>query len=228
MLNRPAVLAFLRKNGATGLVEILVNFAAPYVIYLEAKHGLGVVNALIASSAPPVLWSIVEFVRKRRMDALSIIVLAGIALSLLAFLGGGSVRYLQLRENLVTVLIGLVFLGSAAIGRPLVYQLARASLRRKSQSELASFDALRDNRYFRRTMTIMTLVWGFGLLGAAAISCALLFVVSIGAYLLISPAVSYGAMGCLGLWTFYYGNLQRRKGNARRAALATFGHRGAL
>ena len=33
-------------------------------------------------------------------------VLTGIALSLLAFLGGGSVRLLQLREKLVTVTIG--------------------------------------------------------------------------------------------------------------------------
>jgi hypothetical protein len=66
----------------------------------------------------------------------------------------------------------------------------------------------------------MTLVWGFGMLGAAAVSCALLFVVSIGTYLLVSPAVNYGMMGALGLWTFWYGRLQRRKGEAYRAALA--------
>jgi hypothetical protein len=218
---RTAAVTFLRKNGAMAVIEGLVNFVLPYLVYIETKHALGDVKALIASSAPPLLWSIAEFARKRRMDALSLLVLGGIALSLLAFLGGGSVRFLQLRENLVTVFIGLVFLGSAAIGHPLIYQLARATMLRKSQSELASFDAIRDNKYFRRTMNVMTLVWGFGLLGAAAISCALLFVMSIGAYLLVSPAVNYGAMGALGLWTFQYGRTQRRKGDARRAALAT-------
>ncbi|HEX3985678.1 MAG TPA: hypothetical protein VHX13_03625 [Acidobacteriaceae bacterium] len=59
-----------------------------------------------------------EFVRRRRLDAMSLRVITGIALSLLAFLGGGSVPFLQLRENIVTCLIGLVFLGSAAIIRP--------------------------------------------------------------------------------------------------------------
>jgi hypothetical protein len=220
MLNRATALALLRKNGGTGLVELLVNFIAPYVIYIETKHQLGDVRALIASSAPPILWSLAELVRKRRMDALSMIVLAGIALSLLAFLGGGSVRFLQLRENFVTVFIGLVFLGSAAMGHPLIYQLARATMRRKSQAELDSFDSLHDNKYFRRTMTIMTLVWGFGLLAAAAVSCALLFVTSIGTYLLVSPAVNYGMMGGLGLWTYWYRRLQGRKGDERRAALA--------
>src|ERR1700733_12128843 len=145
-------------------IELLVNIALPYVIYVRAEADMGQVRALLAASLPPILWSGIEFARKRRIDAVSILVLAGIVLSLLAFLGGGSVRFLQLRENLVTGLIGLVFLGSAAIGRPLIYQLARAGKLRESPAEAARFESLRVNPRFRRSMTIMTLVWGFGLL----------------------------------------------------------------
>ena len=58
------------------------------------------------------------------MDALSVLVLAGIALSLLAAIGGGDARWLQLRENLASAMIGLAFLGSAAIGRPLMMLFA--------------------------------------------------------------------------------------------------------
>jgi hypothetical protein len=84
------------------------------------------VRALLASSAPPIAWSLVEFARHRRVDALSVLVAAGIVLSLLAMIGGGGPKFLQLRENLVTGIIGLVFLGSA-----LIYQLARAGMRRE-------------------------------------------------------------------------------------------------
>ena len=77
---------------------------------------LGAAPALIAASAPPILWSIAAFVRQRKVDAISILALCGIALSLMAFAGGGGVKFLQLRENLVTGLIGLIFLGSVAIG----------------------------------------------------------------------------------------------------------------
>src|SRR5438105_13481376 len=120
----------VRKNGGHVLVEVLVNFAVPFVIYSYAEAPLGAVRALLASSLPPILWSLVEFARHRRLDAVSLLVVSGIALSLLAMIGGGGVRFLQLREKLVTGVIGLVFLGSALIGKPLIYELARASKRR--------------------------------------------------------------------------------------------------
>ncbi|MDQ2860716.1 MAG: hypothetical protein M3T55_08325 [Pseudomonadota bacterium] len=211
---------FIRERGAGIAIEGLVNFVLPFAIYDVARHGLGDVRALLASSAPPIAWSLFEFARRRRVDALSLLVLAGIALSLLAFIGGGGARFLQLRENLVTGLIGLVFLGSAAIGKPLIYQLARASMKRKSSSELGEFEALRDNKYFRRSMTVMTLVWGFGLIAETALASALVFAISIRDYLLVSPVLSYGTMGALGLWTVWYVRRQKKRGATRRAAEA--------
>jgi len=208
---------FIRERGVGIALELLVNFILPYLIFTFGKKDLGDVHALMASSAPPIAWSIIEFARKRQVDALSMLVLSGIALSLLAYLGGGSVRFLQLREKLVTVLIGFVFLGSAAIGKPLIYQLARATLQRRSSSELAEFEALRDNVFFRRAMTIMTLVWGFGLVGEAALAVALVFALSVQQYLLVGPIVGYGTMGALSFWTFWYSRRQRKKGEVRRA-----------
>jgi hypothetical protein len=211
---------FLRERGVSIALEALFNFILPLVVYDLAKPRLGDVGALIASSAPPILWSLILLIRERRVDALSMLVLAGIALSLLAFLGGGSVKFLQLRERLVTVVIGLIFLGSAAIGKPLIYQLARATMMRRSSSELQEFEAMRDNVHFRRAMTVMTLVWGFGLVGEAAISVVLVFTLSVHDYLIAGPVLGYGTSGALGLWTFLYAREGRRRGTARRAAEA--------
>lgn len=194
-------------------VEACINFGLPLLIYDRLAPHSGDVVALMASSLPPLLWSLAEFVRRRRIDALSMLVLAGIALSVLAMLGGGSVRFLQLRENLVSALIGLLFLGSAAIGRPLIYQLGRAGLARKSPAEVAAFEAKRDLPRFRRVMTIMTLVWGVGLLASSALACALVFALSIHDYMIVSPFVGYGSLGALGLWTMWY-----RRRAERRAA----------
>jgi len=182
-----------------------------------AKPALGDVKALLASSAPPLLWSLATFARKRRVDVLSVFVLAGIALSLVAFLGGGSVRFLQLRENLVSAAFGLAFLISAAIGKPLIYELARATARRKSTAEAATLEGMRDNAGFRRVMMLMTIVWGTGLLVQTALACVLVFVLSIGTYLIVSPILGYGTIGALGLWTYWYG--QRRKRRAARDVL---------
>lgn len=212
------ILDFARRRGPTIALELTANFLLPFLIYSGERARLGDVRALLLASAPPIAWSLIEFARKRRIDAVSMLVLAGIALSLLAFFGGGSARFLQLREQLVTGLIGLIFLGSAAIGRPLIFQLARAGMQRRSPSEAQSFEALRDNAAFRRTMTLMTLVWGFGLLIECALASALVFAMSISAFLVVSPILGYGTMGLLGGWSFLYGRRQQRLGAARRAA----------
>lgn len=213
-----ATTAWLRKNGGNVLVEALINFALPFAIYNYTEAPLGEVKALLASSAPPILWSVVEFARHRRLDALSVLVVSGIILSLLAMLGGGGPKFLQLREKLVTGVIGLVFLGSALIGKPLIYELARATMRRNSEEEAQQFEALQVHAGFRRTMMIMTLVWGGGLLADVAVSVVLVFALSIREYLIVNPILGYGTMGGLSLWSFLYGRSAKRRGEARRAA----------
>ncbi len=213
-------IAFLRKSGARIAAEVMVNFILPFVIYVWAEHPLGEVRALLASSAPPILWSLVEFARHRRIDALSMLVLAGILLSVLAVLGGGSVRFLQLREKLVTAVIGLIFIGSVMVRRPLIYELARANMLRKSKAEAAQFEALRVHAGFRRTVTIMTLGVGVGLIADAGVSVLLVFTLSIRDYLIVGPIVGYALLGGLVLWVFWYGRRARRRSEARRAAEA--------
>lgn len=195
---------WLCTNGAGTGVELLVNFVSPFVIFVAARPSLGDVYALMAASAPPIAWTIVELARRRRIDALSLLVLAGIALSLLAFFGGGGARFLQLRERLATALIGFVFLGSAALGKPLIYQLARATMKRKSPSEVRSFEALQSSPLFRRAMMVMTLAWGASLVVESAVACVLVFTLTIPQYLLVSPIVGYSALAALTAWTYWY------------------------
>lgn len=207
---RAKAAAFLRANGAKTALEVAVNFALPFAIYSLTRGALGDVRALMAASAPPLLWSLVEFIRIRKVDAIAILVLTGIALSLLAFAGGGGVKFLQLRENLVTGLVGLIFLGSVLIGRPLIHQLARAGLRRLAPEKAAAFDALRDDPAMRRVMTMATMAWAIGLLGASAVNCVLVFQLSIKQFLLVSGPISYATIGLLSVWTSVY--LRRIKG----------------
>jgi hypothetical protein len=147
-----------------------------------------------------------------------LLIVAGIALSLLAFIGGGSVRFLQLRENLVTGLVGLVFLGSAAIGKPLIYQLARASMSRRSAGEAQAFESRRNNVHFQRSMTLMTVVWGAGFLLQTLVACLLVFRLPIALYLGVSPFLGYGTIGALALWTVWYGEAKRREGARHETA----------
>jgi hypothetical protein len=208
---------WVREQGPGALVAVLVNFLLPFLIYRATHHAFGDVYALIAASTPPMGRTIFQLARHRRVDALSLIVLAGIALSLIAFFGGGGARFLQLREHLVAAVIGLAFLGSAAIGKPLIYQLARARLRRSSGANLGHFETASGHPIFRRAMMVMTLAWGFGLVLESAVACALIFALPISTYLLVSPIWGYGLGFALTAWTFWYA---RRRVTAAWMAVA--------
>jgi hypothetical protein len=215
---RMSVAAYVRTHGVMVSREVVFNFILPYLVYNYATVKLGPAPALIAASAPPILWGIIQFIRVRKVDAISVLVLSGVVLSLLAFAGGGGVKFLQLRENMVTGLVGLIFLGSAAIGKPLIYQLARAGVRRRAADRVAIVEAIRDDARFRAAMTTATLVWGGGLLASCAAHCALVFMVSIRQFLLISGPISYSIIGLLTAWTFWYVPRAIRSAAARLSA----------
>jgi len=221
MTRASSLAALLRTSGPSLLVELVVNFAAPWIVYHYSAPRLGEVGALVASSGPPILWSLITFIRSRRIDAISAMVIVGIVLSLLAYIGANDARMLQLREKLVTGLIGVAFIGSTLIGKPLIYWLARAGVARQGPEALAAFDSRKDIPLFRRTMTIMTLVWGFGLLADAGLGALLVRTLSISDYLLAGPMLGYAVTAALILWTVLFTRHQQGVGRARRAAADT-------
>jgi hypothetical protein len=215
-MDRSTIVAWLKRHGPMVVLDVAVNIALPVLIYDRLHGTLGDVKALLASSIPPLLWAVGGFIRNRRVDAIAIIAMAGIALSILAFFGGGSAQFLQLREKMVTLLIGLAFLGSAAIGKPLIYPLARATMARESPDALAEFNAKADLAAVRHTVMVMTLMWGFGLLADFVAGVILIYALPIETYLVVGPVLSYGTIGALALWTILY-----RRYRTRNVAIAS-------
>jgi len=186
-------LASLLRGGLGGAV--LVNAVLPWLVYTWARPDLGRVHALMASALPPIAWGVIQLVRKKRIDALSIFALAGIGLGLAAFFGGGSYRMLELREHLVTGVTGLAILGSVAIKRPMVIVLARAAAKEKSQPEVEKFESRLKRPGVRHLLTRLTLGAGFFLLIETAIAIGLVFTLSIREFLIVSPILNYALLG---------------------------------
>jgi len=174
--------------------EVAVNFVLPWLVYRWAEPEWGTSGALIASSVPPTVWSIGQWLQHRRVDAVSIIILAGIALSILATVLGGSPKALLMRESLISGIVGLAFLLSMFSRRPLMFYLARATLVRQNAEHAAKFDqfAIRENGRCAGWLVTMNAVWGTGLVIEAMIRVALIETLTPGQVLLISPWVTYG------------------------------------
>jgi uncharacterized membrane protein len=185
--------------------EIAINFVLPWLAYRQTVAIYGESRALLASTLPPLLWSGVELARHRRIDALSVMVLAGIALSLLIMALGGDARAILMRESLISGLIGAGFLLSCLAPRPLIYHLARAGARRAPDGAEARFEALyRTRPAFARSLRLMTLVWGAGLVAETAIKAVLVDRMPAERFLLLAPWIGYALYGALFGWTWLY------------------------
>jgi hypothetical protein len=204
------------------ILELVVNFVLPWAAYRLAVPHWGETGGLIASAIPPVAWSAVELARFRRVDALSALVLLGIALSIAALALGGSPRMLLLRESLVTGAVGVVFLLSLATRRPLVFYFARATVARERADGAAHIDMLwRERPLFVAAIRMMTGVWGAGLTLETALRAWMAWTWPVERFLVVSPFVGYGLYGALMLWTLWYRTRMRRQAEAHAAARAS-------
>ncbi|PTB22857.1 hypothetical protein C9I57_01700 [Trinickia symbiotica] len=202
------------KIKAAGLaLELAVNLLLPWLMYRLALPYVGRTGALYASAVPPLVWSLAGFARSRRVDALSVLVLVGIALSIAMMALGGSPRILLVRESLVSGVIGVVFLLSLLLDRPLTFYLARATVARENGSGAARFETLWCERPpLRASIRLMTLVWGAGLTAEALLRCWLAWQWPVERCLVVLPFVSYSIYGGLMLWTFWFrGRLRERE-----------------
>ncbi len=169
---------------------------------LDTRYGD--VLALIASVLPPLLWSGYELIKTRRLDAISIIVISSILFTVGATAMGGSARLIQIRDALVTGVVGIIFIFSLALKRPIIFYLARATMARHTKEGAADFETVWSRPGVPKILRLLTAVWGVGLMVQTATLCRLAYIWPIGRYLLISPIISYCIFGLLFIWSLWY------------------------
>ena len=172
---------------------VLIDAVAPYVVYQLAEPYTGNVAALALSALPPAIESVSSVVRKRKLDAISTLVLAGIGVSLILIALGGSERVLLLRDSLITSFVGVAIAVSAAFPKPILYYLFR-----QVQNVEPALGRIRT----------LSIVLGLGLVVEMAIRTAMVYAMSTSRFLLVSPFVQYGLTGLLVAWAVVY--LRRR------------------
>lgn len=105
------------------------DLAGPLVVYKYAQSaGLSQVVSLVLSGIPPLAGILVEFVWKRRVEIIGVFVIAGIGLGALLALFTGDPRLYLLEGAAKSVVMGLVLVGSAALGRPAILYFWRAAV----------------------------------------------------------------------------------------------------
>ncbi|MBI0575824.1 hypothetical protein IEC97_00510 [Neobacillus cucumis] len=191
--------------------SIVINGAIPVLVYnLLLDHFSSFVSLLIATLIP-LGDNLYHLVKYRKADAFGLFMLIGFLLSLAAFVLGGNERLILLRESMVTGLLGLIFIGSLFLGKPLIYHFAIRFSASDESVKKGQFTKNWEVPYFRFVLRVMTAIWGIALLGDAVLRVILVFELSISTFLAVSQIVFYCVIGAAILFTIIYRRYAKKR-----------------
>jgi len=193
------------------LVDLALNAAIPLVLYHVSKRifAASEFTALAIATTFPGGKGLFDVVKRREVNPVSIVVLLGIGVSAVAVAVGGSPRILLLRESLFTGLFGLACIGSLILPRPLMFWFGYHFLVRGDSRRRRRYEASWALAEVRHASGLITLVWGLVFLGEFGIRTALIFVLSPGWVLTISPIILGALTLTAVVWTFRYARKAR-------------------
>jgi hypothetical protein len=155
------------------LIDIVLNVVLPYMAYaLLHKAGYSDVQALMLSTIVPASVAVASLIRRRRINGLSLLVLAASGMSLAATALFGSVWFALIQPSFVTGTVALIFLASLAAEKPMLFYLARDTTC-PTPEEATAFEGNWVRPGFRQAMRRLTLVWAAFLGGEALFRAAL-------------------------------------------------------
>jgi len=185
------------------------------VYYVVRPHVGGDAPALMIAGAIPAAWVVVEWIRKRTLDAIGSITLFGFIAGIIASVAlGGNAFVLKVRDSAFTALFGVVCLATLRMHKPLMFHLGKALSAGDDPEKRSAYDELFDLPTARRTFLIITGVWGIGLIIEASARVLLAVSLPTGPFLAVSPILGGAFFGGLFVFTLWYSKVARARGEA--------------
>ena len=197
---------------------VVFDTAGPLVAYTMLRSaGLSSVSALVLSGILPGVAVLGGLIRHRRLDAVGVLVLAGIAVGTILGLVSGNARLVLMEGSVPTAVFGLLCLASLRSRRPLIFRFA-LDFMGPDTPRGRDFDGLWRYPGFRHVFWLFTVVWGLAYLAEAAARIVIVETTSTGTALALSKVMPYAVAGVLVGWMFLYGRHARRQGERMAAA----------
>jgi hypothetical protein len=172
---------------------LLVNVVVPLGLFYGLRAaGVGAIPALLVGAVAPGLRTVHSVVRERRIDALGVLVLAMIAVSVLMATLTGDPRALLARDSWGTGFIGLWVLGSLLTRRPAILALGAEVVPADKAREMLDRWAVEER--FRRNVIMVSALWGGAFLLDAVLRVGMAFTLPVDAVPGLSTALTIGLL----------------------------------
>lgn len=157
--------------------------------------------ALLAATVLAVSRLVWVALRRRQVTWFAAVMLAVFGLGLLLTFVAGDARFLLLKDSVVTAGVGVVFLLSAAYGRPLTLSAAQTG---QPWRAAAIDDLFRNRADVRRRFGVSAVVWGLGLLLESVVRIPLVYALPVDTMVGLSEALLWGTIATLIAWNLAY------------------------
>lgn len=199
---------------------VFFDVAAPLATYFILRSaGLTAVTALLLSGVFPAMHVAIGAVRNHRLDVVGAVVLSGIALGTVLGLVSHNARWLLAEGSVPTGVFGVACLVSLWARYPLMFSLA-LEFNGRDTAKGREMTMFWQHEGFRRSLRVITVVWGAGFLLEAALKIVIIYNVSTGAAFATSAVTPFLWAAIFVAWTVAYGARQKKKAEGQAAAAA--------
>jgi hypothetical protein len=142
--------------------QLVFSIAVPTALYYALRAaGASTLSALLITAILPSLTTIYTLVVKRRVDALALVVLATIVLTVALSVIAHDPRFLLARDAFITGLWGVWFIATLGARRPAAFLFARPLMEGRRVFGTRSWESLWEaDAQFRRIWRTSTVIWG--------------------------------------------------------------------
>ncbi len=185
--------------------SLAINALCPFLLYriLESHFPANSLMPLLYATIFPVIGLIVSLARKRTVNAIAILVMVGLTLHIVVTLLAPNVGVALVVRSLDGALIGLAFVISALIGRPILLFVAKQAVAGAGAEGAALLNRMNAKDGARAFSTI-TMVWGIALMAMSMVHVVLALKLAPAEFLLVSPVVGVVTIVVLLAWTARY------------------------
>ena len=193
------------------LPDLLISLVGPVLIYRVAVSSLPATEALLLAGVLPLIRVGIGLIRSHRLNLIGVLSLLTVALKTLLALVLKDTRLILVSDSLITAVYGVLLLASLRTSSPLLMRLIESVLVNtpSTQSQLVQQRASQPGT--RSVLTIVTAVWGIGLLLECGVQILLALTLTVEQVLLISHIVRYGVLAILLLWAILFARRRRSR-----------------
>ena len=198
------------------LPDLLISIVGPILVYRWAVQHLPATQALVLAGVLPLIRVGYSVIRYHRINLIGVFSLLTVALKIFLLVILNDTRLALVSDSFINGLYGVILLATLRMSPPLLFRIVESISPNTLAAARQQLSRRASQPGARTVLTVISAVWGVGLLLECGVQVILALSLSVQQVLLVSPIVRYATWAALLLWAISFA--RQRRGDQPTAA----------